>query len=198
MGKIIAIITLVVLLSIAGANADIVELPLAAEGEYASSETWTMDFDLGVTFLDISHVYIDWAGEITGEETMHAGVIDAQFVATLYELNPHDYFGRAYVQGGADMYPDPEPFGLQSPFNGQDWTMLLDGKASIEIWFGATSHPLDVISLSVPSGALDSATLVVEGNIIPEPATFFLLALGGLLFRNHLHKASNYNIIVSA
>ncbi|GAJ23597.1 unnamed protein product, partial [marine sediment metagenome] len=106
-------------------------------------------FNLGFTFTEIFNLYIDWSGEITGEETMNAGIIDTQFVATLYELDPHDYFGRAYVQGGADTYPDPEPFDLQSPFNGQDWTMLLDGEASIEIWFGDTPHPLDLVALSL-------------------------------------------------
>ena len=34
-------------------------------------------------------------------------------------------------------------------------------------------------------------------NVVPEPTTVFLLALGGLLSRNHLRKGCNYNIIES-
>jgi len=33
---------------------------------------------------------------------------------------------------------------------------------------------------------------------IPEPATLLLLALGGLLSRNRLRKADNFDIIISA
>ena len=49
------------------ANADIVELPLAAGGTYDfDASYWTSDFDFGITFTSISNVYVDWAGGITG------------------------------------------------------------------------------------------------------------------------------------
>ena len=34
-------------------------------------------------------------------------------------------------------------------------------------------------------------------TFVPEPATLFLMVLGGLISRNHLHKTGDYNIIVS-
>ncbi len=69
MGKIIAIIALIVLFSITSAVADIVELDLFDLGCPSAYDPdslyWTTDFDLGVTFIEISNVYIDWAVEIT-------------------------------------------------------------------------------------------------------------------------------------
>lgn len=100
------------------------------------------------------------------------------FVATLYELDHHDYFGRAYVQGGAATYPDPTLFDLQSSFTAEDWADLLDGQSTIEIWFGVTSHPLGLGSGEPGTGQLSSATLIVEGTVIPEPATFVLTVIG--------------------
>jgi len=66
MKKIAAISGLVVLLSITAVNADIAELDLFDLGCQSvydfDSQYWTTDFDLGVTFIEISNVYIDWAG----------------------------------------------------------------------------------------------------------------------------------------
>jgi hypothetical protein len=176
-------ILVVLILGFAGmAKAHIVELNLFDLGcptEFNfDSSYWQTDFDLGVEFVEISTVYMDWSGEIRGQEIMYGGPIDSQFVATLYELEPHNYFGRAYVQAGADTYPDPEPFELQSVFTNDDWSALLDGKARIEIWFGDTIHLFSLVSLSVPRGELDSVILVVGGTVIPEPATLLLLTMG--------------------
>lgn len=190
-----AIITVVIAITLLGASslaeADIFELPLAAEGEYDFQDTWTTEFDLGVTFTEISNVYIDWSGTITGQEILNDGTIDAQFVATLYELDPHDYFARAYVQAGAATYPEPEPFELQSVFTSEDLSLLLDGQSSIEIWFGDISHPSDPLGL--PSGALASATLEIEGTIVPEPGTIFFLAIGIVCVRaKHRNKSRQH------
>ncbi|NIP52391.1 MAG: hypothetical protein GWN67_09830 [Phycisphaerae bacterium] len=65
MGKIFEISFLFITFVITSADAAIVELPLAAEGRYdVNSVHWEMDFDLGITFTEISHVYIDWSGEM--------------------------------------------------------------------------------------------------------------------------------------
>ena len=61
-----------------------------------------MDFDLGVTFTEISNIYIDWSGRITAElvGADPPFPINGQFVAKLYEADPYDYLGTAYVQAG--------------------------------------------------------------------------------------------------
>ena len=162
------------------ANAVIIELPLECEGEYGFHDTWITAFDLGVEFTEISSIYIDWSGEITAFQGMY-GIYASQFVASLYESEPHNYFARAYMAGGTTTYPNSEPFDLQSQFT-DDWTMLLDGQSNIKIWFGDTIHPLGSV-VSAGTGRLDSATLIIEGTIIPEPVTVSLLALGIVLLR---------------
>ena len=179
---VILIMVVLVVVSISSlANAEIIELTLDCGGEYGLADTWTTNIDLGVSFTEISNIYINWSGTIIGQETMNSGVIDNLFVTTLYESNPLNYFGRAYVQGGAATYPATEPFDVQSVFTDEGWSALLDGQFNVEILFSETSHPLD-ITLNVPTGQLDLATLVVEGVIIPEPATllFTVVGLAGL------------------
>jgi len=181
------------------ARGDIVELDLFSLGcpaEYDfKSPSWTTDFDLGVTFTEISHVYIDWSGEITAELVAPCGSppdtpahpLDGLFVATLYEPDPHDYFGRAYAQAGQATSPDPEPFELRSAFTDEGWSVLLDGRGAIEISLHIISRPLYLCTVEYPCGQLDSATLVLEGTVIPEPATILLLAIGiaGIQAKHH-------------
>jgi len=161
--------------------ATIIELPFECEGDYLFHETWTASFDVGVEFAEISNVYLDWSGEITAFQGMR-GIYASQFVASLYESDPYNYYARAYVAGGVPTYPNPEPFDLASQLDADDWIKLLDGQSNIEIWFGDTIHPLDSV-VSAGTGRLDSAILVIEGTVIPEPATLFLLALGAILVR---------------
>jgi hypothetical protein len=161
--------------------ATIIELPLECEGEYLFHETWTASFDVGVEFAEISSIYMDWSGEITASQGM-LFPIAFQFVASLYESDPYNYYARAYVAGGVPTYPNPEPFDLASQFDADYWIKLLDGQSNIEIWFGDTIHLLDSV-VSAGTGRLDSATLVIEGTVIPEPCTLCLFALGAVLLK---------------
>lgn len=179
--KIVKITVVVIVLGFAGiGRSATIELPLAAEGVYDFEQSWATNFDLGVTFTDISSVYIDWSGEITAElvGADPPFPINGQFVAKLYEADPYDYLGTAYIQTGVGMYPDPEPFDLQSAFTNEGWAMLLDGQGSIEIWFGGIYRPAYLGTVELPSGLLDSVTLVFDGVPIPEPGTFVLFAIG--------------------
>ncbi len=182
MRKVILLMIVVILFMHAmPAQSAIIEVPLACDGEYVLSDTWTTDFNLDTSFTDITNVYISWSGDITASQGM-LGVVPNQFVASLYELDPHDYFSRAYVMGGVDSYPDAKPFDLDSVFGDDDWSLLLDGQCSIEIWFGGTFQPLGSGG-NDGTGTLSPATLVIEGNIVPEPASILLVSLGILLLR---------------
>jgi hypothetical protein len=160
-----------------------VKLPLAAEGRYdPNSPVWTMDFDLGVTFVEISYVYIDWSGEITAglaTDPKRPGPqpfpIDVGLLA---------YLGRnpgarlATVVGGATTYPDPESFDSRIEFEilgATTWSDLLDGQGTISIGYasmgtGAGCPPSGCGSI-IDFGfvVLNEATLVIEGTIITEP-----------------------------
>ncbi len=64
MRRVISAIGLAVLVLAVGAWADVIELPLDCAGTYdINTPAWNYNFDLGVTFSEISNVYIDWSGE---------------------------------------------------------------------------------------------------------------------------------------
>ena len=187
MGKIAAISGLVLLLSITGVDAAIVELPLGAEGRYdVDSGSWEMDFDLGVTFTEISHVYIEWSGEITAGLATDPWVPGPQPFPC--EVGISAYLGRnpgarlAAVYGGEATYPEPEGFDCQSEFKiwpPTTWSDLLDGQGTISMGYAVLGGPyLTYVEFGFVD--LSSATLVVEGTPVPEPATVIFLSLGVL------------------
>ncbi len=192
MGKIAAISVLVVLFGITGVDAAIVELPLTCEGRYDfNSPYWTTDFGLGVTFTEISHVYIDWSGEITAGlavDPMRPGPQPfPEDVGLSAGLGRAPFWRHTGFYGGAALYPEPEVFDFKSEFElgSMPWSELFDGQCRIEINYVAVIGPYLTF---VESGFVDlsSATLVVEGTPVPEPATILLLALGiiGVRIRN--------------
>ncbi|MHC4498056.1 MAG: PEP-CTERM sorting domain-containing protein [Planctomycetota bacterium] len=186
MRKIAAISVLVVLLSITGAEADIVELPLACEGQYITGEWWEMDFDLGVTFTEISNVYIDWSGEImAGLAYNYPSPGPQPFpcdVGLLAYLGHNPYARLTEVYGGEATYPEPEGFDSRIEFEllgATTWSDLLDGQGTIEIGYVVLGGPY--LRYVEPGYVeLSSAILVVEGTPVPEPATVIFLALGVL------------------
>lgn len=187
MGKIVAISVLVVLFGITAANADIVELSLAAEGRYDdNSGPWEMDFDLGVTFTEISHVYIDWSGEITAGLATDPMIPGPQPFPC--EVGISAYLGRnpgarlAAVYGGEATYPEPEGFDSRTEFEllaPTTWSDLLDGQGTLQIGYAVLGGPY-LIYVEFGFVDLSSATLIVEGTPVPEPTTVIFLTLGVL------------------
>jgi hypothetical protein len=172
------------------AKADTVELPLNCAGTYdVNTPPWTTDFDLGVTFSEISHVYIDWSGEINASLLQDIGEPsptprNGSLIAYIGAYPPLQLAG---VWRGAATYPAPEPFDVRSEFwlsEPATWNNLLDGQETITIFypvFVSTAHIIDY-----GSAVLNDATLVVEGTIVPEPASLLLFGTGllTLLARN--------------
>jgi hypothetical protein len=165
-------------------TAAIVELPLDCAGQYdPDSPYWTADFDLGAAFTEIHHVYIDWSGQITGALAVEDSnpdpfPIDVGIYASLGS-NPYPRW--AQVWAGEATYPDPELFDLVSEFEvpgPTTWSDLLDGHGTATIGYqemiipgSYSEHGFVVVSDGV---------LVVDGVIVPEPATILLLACGVL------------------
>ena len=185
------------------ANADIVEFPLDCAGQYNfDSPYWSSDFYLGYTFTEISQVYIDWDGEITGGMAVQ---LDPQTLEPLGEpfpmiveisayLGSNPYLRSTNVWGGAVTYPDPEPFDCLSEFElygGSTWSDLLDGTGTIIINYG---EAISINGYYTEHGsiALDSATLIVDGVIVPEPTVLLFISIGviGLRCKRHqgLHR----------
>ncbi len=174
-----------IILAMAGvALGDTVELPLNCAGTYGFNSYWQADFNLGVTFSEISHVYIDWSGGITAGLAVYDTDPCNPFpldVGIRASLGSNPWPRLTEIWGGAETDPEPEIFDRISQFSlspTSSWSDLLDGQGNIRIShisFVGTGgwHYIDYGSV-----VLNDATLIVEGTVIPEPATFILLVSG--------------------
>ena len=188
--KILTVVFIVLGLCAVNLRADIVSLDLFDLGCQKfydfNSQLWTTNFDLGVTFTEISSVYIDWSGEITGGLAVQMGSdpfpIDVGLSASL-GFNPYRY---ALINGGETTYPDAEAFDLLSEVESavpSAWSDLLDGQGTITVEY---SEIIIVFGHYVAHGniVLNSASIIVDGVLVPESATVLLLALGSLYLTN--------------
>jgi hypothetical protein len=160
------------------------DLGCPAAFSYNSSH-WRTDIDLGIPVSEISHVYIDWSGTFTasllayGDDPANPFPKNVSLSAELL-TGPTSYYIR--ISGGESAYPDPESFSAVSELiNVGSWLPLgpyIDLQYREPIPFGRPVNYVEHGSLT-----LNSAILIVEGTFIPEPASLFLFALGGLFLK---------------
>jgi len=179
--------------------ADLVELDLFSIGCKSTydydSPSWTSDFDLGVTFTEISHVYIDWEGEITGglaidyDDPGNSFPIDVGIASS---LGSNPWPRTTDVWGGEETYPSAEVFDYLFEFEllwETTWSDLIDGQGIITIGYGEL-----ILSggeyIEHGTVQLDNASLIFEGTIVPEPTTLLLLFIGAIAIR-HRHPNNN-------
>jgi hypothetical protein len=163
---------------------NVIELPLNCEGTYdINTPYWTTDFDLGVTFSEISHVYVDWAGGITAglavRYTDPCNLFPLEVGIRAAFSFPFRYVA---VWGGEESYHSPELFDSLFEIKSSTWSDLLDGQGTINIQF---EELIMTNGRYIKDGSvmLNDATLVVEGTIVPEPTSLLLFALGGLFLK---------------
>ncbi|MBN1436834.1 MAG: hypothetical protein JW936_07150 [Sedimentisphaerales bacterium] len=163
------------------AVADVVTYPLSCAGTYnVNSEAWVHDFDLGVTFTEITQVSIQWSGAMTAATVSPPfQYIDVGVSASITGAAPQ--YRHASVWAGAEAYPVPEEFDCQSIIQSSgtttDWSSLLDGQDQIRIEYTEEILLLQTY-LHHGSMVLDDATLIVEGTVVPEPICATLLLIG--------------------
>jgi hypothetical protein len=177
----------VLLLFTVAAYGDVISLPLnGSAGFYdINTPTWTYNFDLGVTFSQISHVYIDWSGEITGgqEQWMNNPTLMTIDGTLIAYLGAYPQLRGASVSGGKSTFPASDPFDVQTTFSilygSNTWDNLLDGKENISIDLYSSFKTIPEIKI-IDYGrvVLNDATLIVEGTIVPEPTTLMLFGFG--------------------
>ena len=192
--KFVIALGLVLNLSMFGVSrATLVELPLDCAGIYDRDNYWETNFNLGVEFTDISHVYIDCEGEIIGGRAIkyinpnNPFTVDVGIYASL-GFNPS--LRRITLWGGSEKYPDPEPFDCTIEFElygGSTWSDLLDGKGTIRVGY---TELIISDGTYIESGKidLDNIKLVLEGTEIPEPSSIILLSLGVGCLRIRIRK----------
>src|SRR3972149_227859 len=142
-GKIVAGLAVLVLFFTEIARADIFEVNLIDLGcptEFDHDSTyWRADIDLGVTFTEITNVYIDWSGGITAALAVQ---LDPRTLEPIGDPFPIDVGIEASIGippnwnytstwGGASTYPFPETFDLLSEIEASNWSDLLDGQGVI-------------------------------------------------------------------
>jgi hypothetical protein len=186
------------------AYADTVQLDLFSIGcpsLFDPNHSWSSNIDLGVQFSQIDSVYIDWAGGITAGLAQYFDPItfepigdpvpkDVSIAASLGS-NPSPR--ATNIWGGEPNYPAPEPFNSLSKFNlfsDSSWSDLLDGQGTITIGYGKL---IMINGTYIEDGfiTLTNATLVVDGTIVPEPATILLLTAGIIIARRKSFKKSH-------
>ena len=187
-----AIITIVLALATGAVVADVITLPLnGSAGLYdINTPAWSYNFDLGVTFSQISNVYIDWSGQITGGQSQWMSnpnlmTIDGTLIAY---LGAYPQLRAASVSRGISTYPDPEPFEVQTTFSilygSNTWDNLLDGKEIISIDLNSSFKTIpEIKTIDYGRVVLNDATLTIEGTVVPEPASLLLIGIGGLSLR---------------
>jgi len=183
------VIVLPILSSFQFAQADLVELDLLTLGcpqtYNQSSSYYQTDFDLGITFNDIDHVYIDWRGEITSGLATQYGNPSSPYplrVGFYASMGFNPFLRRNTVWGGELTYPEPENFDsifeIELP-GGSTWSDLLDGQGTITLGY---SELIIIDGYYSESGLvfLEEATMLVEGSIVPEPSSFLFAFFSGL------------------
>jgi hypothetical protein len=165
-------------------EADIFQYVLDVEGSYGLFDSQIVEVDLGVSFLTITDISVAWSGEITGELSTWGGdeyPSNGVFSLVLYETDPDvDSLAHTSIGGGLATYPEPEPFDLVQKLRNNGWDTFLDGVAVAKISFNRGDRIGDFVVIP-SSGVLDSAELIVEGTVIPEPATILFFSTGSML-----------------
>ena len=125
---------------------------------------------------------IDWSGEIT------AGLAVFDFgdpqnpvpedIGISAVLGKYPSWRHTAILGGKSTYPNSEPFDIRLEFmyGPMPLSELYDGKGEIRISYSAIIFPGYFVDPG--SFTLNNVKLVIEGNVIPEPATILLLSMG--------------------
>jgi hypothetical protein len=126
---------------------------------------------------------MDWSGGITAGLAINYSNPNEPFpeeVGIGASLGGSPYPRFAQVWGGEATYPAPELFDSLSEFEllgNTTWSDILDGQGTIRIQYKELIL-LDGRIVDHGFVILNAATLVVEGAIVPEPATIVLFAAG--------------------
>ena len=195
--KILLIIGFVLILGqINTSKATIIEYPLDCAGTYdRDNDIWEKNFDIGTEFTYISHVYIDWEFDIIGAKAVYDDpenpVPKDVIIAVAVGIQPN--WKHQYISGGASTYPVSESFDITTEITkgSGSWSMLYDGKEYIKISY--QEYLFDGYYIESGFVTLNSAKLIIDGTLVPEPTITLFITVGSLgVFRIRKRAIRNF------
>jgi len=154
-----------------------IEQPLdGLTGDYffgAEVSDWSHGFiiDLGVSFTDISSVRLQLTGtgQCPGDPCLRATDFDVRFTGANLPLDLPVFISPINI----GPFDGPFFIEIDLPFN----DLFLDGVGAISLSLGLQSRELPELGPSAP-GSVSAATLLVSGQVVPEPGTSGLILIG--------------------
>ncbi len=138
---------------------------------------------------------MDWSGSITAGLAIDSSHPDEPFpldVGVYASLGSNPWPRITDAWGGQVTYPEAEPFDSLSEFKllgTTTWSDLLDGQGKITVGYTECVFA-DGFRRYTEHGSvfLDKAILVVEGTVVPEPATLLFIGIGtiALCVKKHI------------
>ena len=189
------LVMVVIILSVANvALADIITAPLPelVGSVVQYSDMSGVDVDLGVTFSAIQSVRIQLSGTITpglgcgdGVERPVLPYFDVPGVIEIFF--DHPAAGSCITSAG----PFDGSFSVDQVFDctyDASWDILLDGQQELFAYITSNLIVIGGQILDFPTADISQATLIVEGEVVPEPCSLVLLSLGGLMLHRKYRR----------
>jgi len=188
-----------VLLTAINAQATIVELSLDCAGTYSLNDTWSTEFDLGVEFTDIFHEYIDWESEITDGKAIYcsepahpvSGFSPIEYIYIKPAMptfnNPITvHVGGWHTSGGVSninsiFVQNGDNLSLDIYYDYGNLAIMTKWTYSRDIGTLAAGTYNLVVTNMKNYYTINSKYMTFE--VVPEPSTVLLLALGAWRFR---------------
>ena len=137
---------------------------LPCTGYYSPGASQVVNVNFHQTFASISSVRIAWSGDIFSSMLDVGGgwmPLPGQFRSTL---------PSATAQTG---YMDNQSFNLTTTFQGGgSWAFLLDGQSTLTMYFDENQGDYP------GHGDLATASLLLDGTLVPEPSALMCLGMG--------------------
>lgn len=189
------LVMVVIILSVGNvALADIITAPLPelVGSVVQYSDMSGVDVDLGVTFSAIQSVRIQLSGTITpglgcgdGVERPVLPYFDVPGVIEIFF--DHPAAGSCITSAG----PFDGSFSVDQVFDctyDASWDILLDGQQELFAYITSNLIVIGGQILDFPTADISQATLIVEGEVVPEPCSLVLLSLGGLMLHRKYRR----------